>query len=183
MTVNTDAARDVQGLRGGIIVPVPEGEAIVRAWRERYDSVAALGVPAHITLLYPFLAADEVDADGRAFLTELFARTPAVRATLARVGRFPEVVYLAPEPAAWFSDLTEILSRRFGLLPYGGAYDSVVPHLTVAQHADSAVLDEVTEQVAPRLPIEISVGEVWLMEQRAEGHWQHRATFPLAPSP
>jgi len=168
-------------LRGGIIVPVPEAEPLVQAWRARFDPVASQGVPAHITLLYPFLTADAIDAAGQAFLTELFARTPSVRARLATVGRFPEVVYLAPEPAAWFIRLTESLSARFGLLPYGGAFGSVVPHLTVAQHPDQAVLDEVAAQLAPLLPIEVSIAEVWLMEQRTTDRWEHRATFPLAP--
>src|SRR5690348_1437998 len=125
-------------LRGGIIVPVPEAEPIVRAWRERYDAVASQGVPAHITLLYPFLSADALDADGQAFLTELFARTPSIRVRLVAIGRFPEVVYLVPEPVDWFVELTRALSDRFGLLPYGGLYESVVPHLTVAQHPDQA---------------------------------------------
>src|SRR4051794_30448246 len=125
MTVNVGMTPDTQKLRGGIVVPVPEAEPIVQTWRTRYDPVAPLGVPAHITLLYPFLAADDVDADGLTFLTELFGRTESVPVSLTHVGRFPDVVYLAPEPPAWFVALTEALSDRFGLLPYGGIHDSV----------------------------------------------------------
>jgi 2'-5' RNA ligase len=170
-------------LRGGIIVPVPEAESIVQAWRARFDPVASQGVPAHITLLYPFLSADEIGAQAQAFLTELFARTPSVRVRLLAVGRFPEVVYLVPEPTAWFMDLTRALSAQFGLLPYGGLYESVIPHLTVAQNPDQTVLNDIAVQLAPLLPIEVFVTEVWLMEQRLDGRWHHCSTFPLASIP
>src|SRR6185369_16665153 len=117
------------------------------------------------------------------FLTDLFAATPSIQARLVSIGRFPEVVFLVPEPASWFVGLTEALSARFGLLPYGGVYESVVPHLTVAQQPDAALLDEVAAQVAQSLPIEISVREVWFMEQRSEDRWEHVETFPLASTP
>src|SRR5690349_20634700 len=38
-----------------IIVPVPEAEPLFGVLRGNHDRVAAAGVPAHITLLYPFL--------------------------------------------------------------------------------------------------------------------------------
>jgi 2'-5' RNA ligase len=180
VTATAAADGNERGLRGGLIVPVPEAEPIVQAWRARYDKVALQGVPAHITLLYPFVSADDVDAEARAFLTELFASTPSIRARLVSVGRFPGVVYLVPEPTSWFVDLTRTLSARFGLLPYGGVYADTVPHLTVAHQPDAAVLDEVAAQVALSLPIEVQVREVWMMEQRPEGHWEHCETFPLA---
>ena len=37
------------------VILVPEAEAIVGRWRQRYDPSAAVGMPAHITLNYPFL--------------------------------------------------------------------------------------------------------------------------------
>ena len=39
-----------------VVVEVPEAEPLVGAWRLRFDPVAALGMPAHVTLLYPFVA-------------------------------------------------------------------------------------------------------------------------------
>jgi hypothetical protein len=40
---------------------VPEAEPLVKPFRDRYDPSAAAGVPAHITLLYPFKHPDEAD--------------------------------------------------------------------------------------------------------------------------
>jgi hypothetical protein len=39
-----------------IIVPVPAVEPLVSQWRQRFDVSARHGVPAHITVLYPFPA-------------------------------------------------------------------------------------------------------------------------------
>ncbi len=176
------AASEVRERRGGLIVPVPEAEAVVQGWRARFAPDAALGVPAHVTLLFPFHTLDQLDADGLADLRALFAGTPSIRARFASVGRFPEVVYLEPEPPAWFVALTRALSARFGLLPYGGLHQEIVPHLTVAQHADQAVLAAVAQALPAVLPIMTRVREVWLMEETAAGRWERTATFPVGAS-
>jgi 2'-5' RNA ligase len=166
--------------RGGLIVPVLEAEQRIRPSESEYVPVWADGMPAHVTLLFPFLRLDQVDADGLADLTALFAGTPSIRATFTEVGQFPpDVVYLAPEPRGWFIALTEVLSRRFGLLPYGGLHPSIVPHLTVTRHPDPAVLAGIVASLAEYLPIESDVREVWLMEEAADGRWERAATFAL----
>jgi len=127
------------------VVVVPEAEPLVAALRSRFDPSSALGVPAHLTVLHPFMPP--------ALLTpELLARAAAALLglesfdfVLARVERFPGVLYLAPQPAAPFIELTEALARAFPAYPpFGGAHDRIVPHLTVAQgdehrlqHADA----------------------------------------------
>jgi 2'-5' RNA ligase len=170
-------SQEGQSLTGAIIVPVPEAESLVGDWRTQYDPSAVRGVPAHVTLLFPFLAADAVGEDGLAFLADLFATTPRPDARLVEVRQFPGVLYLAPEPANWFVALTNALSARFGLLPYGGVHENITPHLTIAQSAAPAILAEIAAQAAPALPITFAANEVWLMEQRDHGHWQHQVTF------
>ena len=167
--------------RGGLIVAIPEAEAAIRPSEAEYVPVWADGMPAHVTLLFPFLRMDQLDAAGRADLASLFAAAPPIRATFSEVGQFaPDVVYLAPEPRDWFVVLTQALSDRFGLLPYGGIHPSIVPHLTVARHPDPAVLAEITVSLVRHLPIHTDVREVWLMEEDVrDGHWERAATFPL----
>ena len=166
--------------RGGLIVPVLEAEAAIQPSEAEYVPVWADGMPAHVTLMFPFLRLDQLDASGRADLAALFAATPAIRATFSEVGLFPDVVYLAPEPRDWFVVLTQALSDRFGLLPYGGIHPTVVPHLTVANKVDPTAMAEITASLTRHLPIESDVREVWLMEEAADGHWERAATFPLA---
>ena len=86
-----------------LIVEVPEAEPLVHDWRAQYDWSAKHGVPAHVTLLYPFVPTEKVDARLLSELHELFAAQPSIAFELARVARFPEVAWLAPEPSEPFS--------------------------------------------------------------------------------
>lgn len=168
-------------LRGGLIVPFLEAEAAIEPWLERYLPVWKLGVPAHVTLLFPFPTSSELDATALADLTALFASTPGVTARFAEVGQFTDVVYLAPEPRDWFVALTRALSARFGLLPYGGQHAEIVPHLSIARATDPAIQAEIAGALRSLLPIEGSVREVWLMDEEQDGHWHRATTFPLGP--
>lgn len=65
-----------------LLVAVPAAEPAVARHRSRLDTSAAVGVPAHITVLYPFLPPDLIDADTLATLARLFASVPGFRFTL-----------------------------------------------------------------------------------------------------
>jgi hypothetical protein len=54
-----------------------------------------------------------------------------------------------------------------------------VPHLTVAQTADEAVLGEAEAAIAPRLPITTSVTGIELMQHHGASGWRVRSTFRL----
>lgn len=159
-----------------LLIAVPEAGPVVGAWRERYDSSAAAGVPPHVTVLYPFLDIADVDT---AALTALIAGHRAFDVRFERSARFPGVLYLAPEPDAPFRALTEDIAARWPEAPpYGGQFDDIVPHLTVAHGQPTAVLDEVAADVAEK-PIAARVSSVRLMVTDGE-RWEQRAEFPLA---
>jgi hypothetical protein len=48
-------AEPVTDSESAVLVPVPEAERVVSPHRSRLDRAAALGVPAHVTVLYPFM--------------------------------------------------------------------------------------------------------------------------------
>ena len=73
--------------RTALMFAVPEAEAAVGAIRLAHDWSAARGVPAHVTLLFPFAPPDEVD---EAALRDLFSRFPSFDFTLDRIERFDE---------------------------------------------------------------------------------------------
>ncbi len=138
--------------------------------RRAYDSSAALGVAAHITLLFPFLDGEAID---EAVLAELFARFNAFDFTLDRVEQFDDgVVWLHPSPSLRFADLTAAIHQRWpSHPPYEGAFDETIPHLTVSE-------TPIDLQIA--LPIAAHAHEVTLIEQAERtGRWAARARFPL----
>lgn len=122
------------------------------ALRAAHDPSAAEGVPAHITLLFPFRTAADIDDDALARARAIAAGARPFDFTLARIGRFDGTIYLAPEPAAPFVALTQALAGAFPEHPpYGGLHRDIVPHLTVAR-GDAAVLDRVESELATAWP-------------------------------
>lgn len=157
----------------GFIVRVPQAEARVAGLRERFDASAALGVPAHITLLFPFMAPEAIDDAVR----------QGIRDALAGAACFPATAYLAPEPAAPFIDLTERLMHHFPAYPpFGGEFASVIPHLTVA-HGDAALAElahaDLVQGLAAHGAIHGRCDAVVLLEN-ASGRWREMHAFPLA---
>ena len=165
-----------------LIIAVPACEPAVGRFRERYDSSAAVGVPAHVTLLYPFLAPDAIGAGDLAALTTLFATTPRFDVMFARCARFGDkVLWLAPEPAEPFLDMMHRLFERWPECPpYHGTIPpaDVVPHLTVADSVTGDHLDRIDLAVAGGLPVRQHVAEALLIENRT-GRWTTRETFAL----
>ena len=72
---------------------------MVQPFRDRFDPSAALGVPAHITLLYPFIAPERIGADTLDAVAACFRGFAPIAFSLTEVRRFPaETLYLAPAP-------------------------------------------------------------------------------------
>jgi 2'-5' RNA ligase len=165
--------------RSALIVEVPEAEPLVSDWRTQHDWSAQHGVPAHITLLFPFVPTEKIDDRLHAELRALFAALPAFSFQLARVARFPEVAWLAPVPAQPFKALIEAISSQYPEYPpYEGIHDEVIPHLTVAE-GDAELQDEVEAALAPALPIEAEARSVSLILEDESGWWNPGERYPL----
>jgi 2'-5' RNA ligase len=163
-----------------LVVEVPEAEPLVAEWRAQYDWSAQRGVPAHITLLYPFVPTERVDGRLLDELRDLFASQPAFSFTLTTVARFPDVAWLSPEPAEPFEALTDLIAERYPEHPpYEGEHDVVIPHLTVAE-GDVDLQDRVEAALAGRLPVSAQADEVSLLEEGDDELWRRAASFPLA---
>ena len=61
------------GPYSGLIVEVPEAEPAVARLRERLDASAPLGIPAHITVLFPFMPPGTIGPAALAGLAATFA--------------------------------------------------------------------------------------------------------------
>jgi len=138
-----------------------------------------------VTVLCPFVSPLEIDDRVTATVRALFASRAPFRVTFAETRRFPDTLYLAPEPAAPFRELTTMLVAAYPEHPpYGGAFVEIIPHLTVAHRIEPPVLDEVDADVRRRLPIHTEVREALLMVGETEngicaGPWRVIERFPL----
>ena len=167
-------------MESAVLIRIPEAELLVGGWRGRFDPSAALGIPAHITMLYPFVPVQALDADTTLQLRSLFAEAAPFVFELVAVARFPSVVYLEPEPDEPLRRLIDELARRFpDHPPYGGAFEAVVPHLTVAQTDDEDLLTQIGSDIGRGLPIEAHAREAVLMTELDDGLWRVADTFPF----
>ena len=167
-----------------LAILVPEAEGLVGSFRDRNDPSAKAGMPAHITLLYPFKSPNEIDGLVLDTLCDCFTRFQPFKFSLMTINQFPgEVLYLAPEPEDPFRELSlGIWACYPETPPYRGRYSTVIPHLTVADRMREQRLAEVArefEQAAQgRLPIRAQAAEVALMDTRS-GRWEINTTFRL----
>ncbi|WP_445043648.1 2'-5' RNA ligase family protein [Streptomyces sp. SAS_272] len=158
---------------------VAEAEPLVRAWRDRLDPSARAGVPAHVTVLFPFLHANRIDEGVCAAIGGALGRHQSFEAWFGRCGRFPGVLYLAPESDTGFRRLTQAIVERWPENPpFGGQFDDVVPHLTIAQCQDEAVLEKAEADLLTGLPVVAQVSSVDLLVHDGT-QWRQRASFPL----
>jgi len=165
--------------RTALIVAVPEAEPLVGEWRAQHDWSAQHGVPAHITLLFPFVPTEEVDEQLIGDLRDLFGSQPPFAFRFPRVARFPEVAWLAPEPDEPFRRLTELIVSRYpDYPPYEGIHDDVIPHLTVGE-GDTTLQDEIDAALTPHLPIYAEARGVTLLLEDDMGHWRVSDEFPF----
>ena len=166
--------------RSALIVEVPEAEPAVHDWRLKYDN-ARLGVPAHITLLFPFLPADGLDDRIRGDLRGLFSTHLSISYSLTKVRVFPDkTIWLAPEPSEPFKRLTESIVERFpDHPPYEGIHEEIIPHLTVTS-GDAELQHDVEADLAPQLPIHAKTSHVTLLVEDDSGHWQVDERIPLS---
>jgi 2'-5' RNA ligase len=106
-------------------------QAFAYALREEYDPDSFAKVPAHITLFYPFVPADQSDQAAEV-LKPICAKHPAFDVTLEKYGQFEDAIFLEPshpEPLiAIYRSLAEAYPEY--------ARDDFHPHLTLGRAKD-----------------------------------------------
>lgn len=172
--------------QSALIVVVPAAEAVVGPHRAVLDPAAGWGVPAHVTVLYPFLPPQRIGVEERRAVRAVVAAVPGFDVTFARVRWFGDtVLWVAPEPDEPFRRLTAALWQRFPQTPpYGGAHPDVTPHLTVGQDAPLPVLRRAAAAVQAKLPVRARVAAVRLVCGSAQpDSWYQLDEFALGAAP
>jgi 2'-5' RNA ligase len=164
--------------RTAVIIPVRLPGSLERI-RRRNIAEAGAGLPAHVTLLYPFVAASELQPGHREKLAATLHGLEAFDYRLTSIGGWPGVVYVAPKPRAPFYRVAGALARDWpDYPPYGGDFP-FEPHVTVAEPADAPVLAEARAAARSTLPAACRAAAAVLIVEDATGRWRTRWRFPF----
>lgn len=165
--------------QSAVLIPVPAADSVVGRWRYLHDPVAAAGVPAHVTLVVPWLPPDEITPAELDELADELSEVKAFEFDLTHVDWFGRrVLWAAPEPARIFLELTRRVAERFGTPPWDDEFDEVIPHLTIAHASDGVELVPIAADVAGRLPLRCRAEEVWVMVGDGS-RWERRHSIRL----
>ncbi|MFJ7158851.1 2'-5' RNA ligase family protein [Streptomyces sp. NPDC101118] len=161
-----------------VVIVLPGAAPLLdAAWRIDPGLVRP-GVPAHVSLLYPFVPEPALTGEDEEGVLSLAARLPAADLLLE------EVVTEAGSVAVTVPGLqpaVEAFRARWpGLLPYGGRFGArPAAHVTVALGADDPVTAaRVCAAVDGLLPLRTRATAVQLVALTQEG-WRLRGTAPL----
>ncbi|MCD2192702.1 2'-5' RNA ligase family protein [Actinomycetospora endophytica] len=178
------AVIDPSATETAVLALIPAAEPAVGKHRRALDPTTAAGVPAHVTVLYPFVPPAEVTTTTVATLRAAVSPVAPFACRFTGTGWFGEdLLWLAPTPADPFAELTRRVWRSFPeQVPYGGEHEPH-PHLTVGygSHASLEALRAAEAELRPSLPVEAAVDRLHLLAgARAPDSWRVVAELPLA---
>ncbi|WP_163507290.1 2'-5' RNA ligase family protein [Fodinicola acaciae] len=150
-----------------LVLTLPGAEPLMEAARRVRPELVRPGLPAHVTVLYPFLPA--ADLTGLPSVVP-----PAVLADAVVIGAMAAVPVPALQPY-----VDALRARWPEILPYDGRFGANPPaHLTLAMGSDPVELAVVADAVRPLLPMRTRADAVHLVEATGSG-WRIRTTVPL----
>lgn len=152
--------------QSAVLIPASEAEQLVGKWRAVHDPSARRGVPAHITLVVPWVPPEQIKQEHLEKLAEVLADQEPFEYSLDSVCWFGErVLWLGPSPNDPFKHLTALLASHFDTPPWQGMFTEVVPHLTVglAGCALGRTLSEAADDLRGKLPVKCRATEVDVM--------------------
>ena len=161
-----------------IVVRIRVPPAIERL-RRTHDRAAGLGVPAHVTILYPFVPAAELTPAVRDEVASIAAEVRSFTVRFTTAARWPGLVYLEPAPSSPFTALIDRAAARFPEHPpYAGAIFEVIPHVTVVESHD-APFDEILVEARAALPFEAEAEGLEVLVEGDEGRFRRRWRLPF----
>jgi 2'-5' RNA ligase len=126
-----------------------------------------LGAYLPTSPLYPFVPPTAISSQVISIRAAAIASVRAFDCRFASTGWFgQDVLWLDPEPDEPFRQLTAAIWEAFPQYPpYGGAYDDVVPHLTIAQNrlGDLGPVQAAERAVQPGSPLSVRVESLLLI--------------------
>lgn len=174
-------------VESALLLVCPRIEDQVGRERSRLDLAAQDGIPAHVTVIYPFRPPGLMTAADHCRLEDVVASQDRFVLRCGRLGWFgSSVLFLAPEdPDPIVQLIRAVLSAFPDYLPYAGRYVEPTPHLTIGHNQPAAELLAASDSVGRRLPLSQDVDhvELWMgpaVEGRsAPAAWRRVRDYPL----
>ena len=165
-------------LQSALIIPI-ELPAPLAAVRARFGATTSPGLPAHVTILFPFIPVTNLDPSVGAAVMELAAAMEPFRARFDQVQRQDAMVWLLPAQQEPFLELTAaVLARWPAYQPYGGAFNSLIAHLTLVESGGDAIT-RATSAALEHGPFEVLVEELQFIGEVESGGWRELDRFRL----
>ncbi|MFD1575517.1 2'-5' RNA ligase family protein [Agromyces cerinus subsp. nitratus] len=158
-----------------IVVEISEFDEVLDDHRKALDPSREWGMPAHLTMLYPFVRPADVNHTTLSRLEAVATKVSPFDAVFDDFGWFADqVVWLAPSQPEKFEHLIRQVVDAFPeCSPYGGAHDDVIPHVTIGDGGDVELMRAAASAIRPRLPLTTRVASLSLMAgSREPGSWQ-----------
>jgi 2'-5' RNA ligase len=153
--------------------------------RRRRVFSATVGVPAHATLLHPFIEPERLGPPVRRRLREVAATHQPFDYRLAWMAEWPDAIYVAVEPVEPFVRLQRDLQAAFPDWPIYGADGTFEfePHITVADR-QGKLEPGIREDPAWRaLPRPTRAESIDVIATGPDGRWRLVWRIPLGHSP
>jgi len=163
-----------------LIIPPQNVQTFAYPLRELYDSEWFIRVPAHITLLYPFVLTDQIDA-AVTRLTPICSSFPPFDLILDHYGRFEDTLFLEPSNSEKLRELHQRLTNAFPDYPvYQGEHGQVLhPHVTLARFDDPKQAEAIEIPPAPCFNFEVKQLHIYLGSQDNQAPYIPRVIIPL----
>jgi len=169
--------------RSAIILSFSELASVVDNWRLDTVEVARLGVPPHITLLFPWKKTPITEVDINA-VADICSQSAAFDVTFDNVSYFDSgCIYLSLFNEKDVVKLSSKLWAKFpNTPPYEGLHKNPIPHLTVAQ-SDTESIEIMHSNILQALqsifPHTCTVGQVVILEENDFCKWCVKAELAL----
>ncbi|MGW7066819.1 2'-5' RNA ligase family protein [Streptomyces sp. NPDC054855] len=166
-----------------VLALLPDAEPLLDLATRVDARVVRPGVPAHATLLYPWLPAEKIGPGElerlRAALVRATPDAGRIRLRLTEVERDGAFVGVpVPELRTLATDVRAVFPEQ---IPYGGRFGQDPPvHITVSLDAADHTATDIERQLTSRLPITTVVSAVHVVALSPAG-WQVLAELPLTP--
>lgn len=173
--------------QSALILPVLPVDPLARPYRKQYTKDGAMGLPAHVTLLFPFFDQAAWTEERQSQLETAAAAIEPFEYQLIGLNRFADkgVLYLEPDNQPALLNLIHTIAALFPQLPpYEGrvALAEIRPHVSIAAAETDAELDtieaEFRKAIEVSLPWTIKADQIWLVVT-AGGQWYRRVQIRL----